>query len=120
LQSLQVYPDNVYLQTIAGKCLNEIYKRQKNHTLGLAIDLPDPEFNKSYNSFLHFLQNRRLTEVAALSYYFLLQYQTPSSTANEEFTRELILSKINFDKADERQQWMDFYKKNFPNSKYNF
>jgi len=120
LQTLQVYPDDLYLQTMAGKCLNEIYDRQKNHTLGTVIDLPNPEFNKSYNSFLHFLQNLRLPEVAALSYYFLLQYQTPSNTSNEEFTRELILSKVNFDKTDEKQQWMDFYRKNFPTSKYNF
>jgi hypothetical protein len=109
----------VYLQTTIGKCLNEIYRRQKNHTLGKAIDLPDPELNKSYNDFLHFLQNLRLTEVAALAYYFLGQYQG-RSTASAEFTRELITSKGNFDKQGEKQQWIDFYKKNFPTTTYNF
>jgi hypothetical protein len=119
LQTLKLYPDDVYLQTITGKCLNEIYTRQKNHTLGKAIDLPDPELNKSYNDFLHFLQNLRLTEVAALSYYFLGRYQA-RSTNNAEFTKELIVSKANFDQQEEKQQWIDFYKKNFPNGNHQF
>lgn len=119
LQTLQVYPEDVNIQTIAGKCLNEIYARQKNHTLGKVIDLPDPELNKSYNSFLHFLQNLRLIEVAALSYHFLSRYQA-TSTTSEGFTKELIISKANFDRQEEKQQWIQFYKKNFPNSNQNF
>ena len=119
LQTLKVRSDDVHLQTIVGKCLNEIYTRQKNHTLGKAIDLPDPDLDNSYNTFLHFLQNLRLTEVAALSYYFLAQYQSSSST-NAEFTKELIVSKANFDKQEEKQKWIEFYKKNFPTTNYNF
>jgi hypothetical protein len=92
--------------------INQIYTHQKEHTLGTVVDLPAPEFESSYNNFLRFIQNLRLTEVAAISYYFMMQHQT-QSYSNETFLQALIESKDHFDKATEKQQWVDYYKKTF-------
>ena len=40
LQMLQYFPGNEYLTINVGKCLNEIYKAQKNHELGKLVDSP--------------------------------------------------------------------------------
>jgi Zn-dependent protease with chaperone function len=71
LQELKVYPQDVYLTTMVGKCLNELYGHQKKHELGKVADLPNPHFDEEYNSLLRMIQNLRLQELAALSYYFL-------------------------------------------------
>jgi hypothetical protein len=106
------FPDDVFLQAAVGRGLNQIYTHQKEHTLGTVVDLPAPEFESSYNNFLRFIQNLRLTEVAAISYYFMMQHQT-QSYSNETFLQALIESKDHFDKATEKQQWVDYYKKTF-------
>jgi len=71
LEMIQIYPGDPYLNTIIGKCLNELYTTQKNHTLSKIVDLPNPEHDIEYNSLLHMIQNLRLREIAALSFYFL-------------------------------------------------
>jgi len=71
LEMIQLYPMDPYLNTIAGKCLNELYISQKNHTLGKIVDLPNPENDLKYNSLLYMIQNLRLREIAALSFFFL-------------------------------------------------
>jgi predicted Zn-dependent protease len=112
LEMYGAFPDDVFLQAAVGKGLNQIYTHQKEHTLGTVVDLPAPEFESSYNNFLRFIQNLRLTEVAAISYYFMMQHQT-QSYSNETFLQALIESKDHFDKATEKQQWVDYYKKTF-------
>ena len=114
-----LYPDDIFVQAAIGKGLNEIYTRQKEHTLGKVIDLPSTEYEPSYNNFLHLLQNIRLSEVAALSYYFLTQYQA-KSTLTEEYVKALIESTDHFEKFGEKQEWIDYYRKNFPQGKHQF
>ena len=119
LEMLHFYPDNAYLHAAIGKCLNTIYINQKKHQLGNMIDLPNPRFEERYNTLLNFIQNLRLQEVAALSYYFLFKEANRFST-NEDFVYALIISKDNFNRPEEKKQWINFYKTNFPKGKYTF
>jgi len=119
LQMLQFNKSNPYLMAMVGKCLNRIYTAQMNHELGKITDLPNPAFDDEYNYLLRLLQNVRLTELSALSYYFLKQNQE-TGKSSEEFVAALIQSKENFEKPDEKKQWIDYYHKQFQNRKYNF
>jgi hypothetical protein len=119
LEMLDEHPGDAKLQGMVGKCFNEIYKNQKSHTLSTIVDLPGPGFNQSYNALLRLIQNLRLSEVAALSYYFLKQHETISIN-NEDFVAALITSKEHLGKEQERQQWVDFYQQKFPKGNHQF
>ena len=119
LEMLHFYPDNAYLHAVIGKCLNSFYVHQKNHQLRKYIDLPNPRYDERYNTLLNFIQNLRLQEYGALAYYFLFQYTNRFST-NEDFVYALIISKENFNKHEEKNHWLNFYKTNFPKGKYTF
>jgi len=108
-----------YTAALVGKCLNGLYAAQKNHELGRVADLPNPEFDEDYNQLLRLIQNVRLSELAALSYHFLEQ-QSGSAIQSEEFLAALITSKELFGKPEEKQQWVNYYQKNFSKRKYNF
>ena len=119
LQMLQYDKSNPYLMALVGKCLNKIYTAQMNHELGKITDLPNPAFDDEYNSLLRFLQNLRLTELSAISYYFLRQNEQIGKLS-EEYVAALIQSKDNFGKPEEKKEWIDYYHKQFQNRKYNF
>ena len=119
LQMLQYKKSNPYLMGLAGKCLNRIYAAQMNHELGKITDLPNPAFDDEYNSLLRLLQNVRLPELGALSYYFLKQNQE-TCKSSEEYVAALIQSKENFGKPEEKTEWINFYHRQFQNRKYNF
>lgn len=85
LEMLNHFPDTTYLHATIGRCLNEIYIKQKAHELGRIVDLPGPDFNEEYNKLLHLIQNTRLSEIASLSYYYLQQYQKTDSK-DQRFT----------------------------------
>lgn len=95
LQGLQVYPNDVYLTTMVGKSLNEIYTHQKSHELGKIVDRPAPHYNEEYNAVLRMIQNMRLQEIAAFSYYFLHHKEALFRT-NEEFNKTFSISKEHF------------------------
>jgi Zn-dependent protease with chaperone function len=95
LQGLQVYPDDVYLTTMVGKSLNEIYSHQKSHELDKIVDRPSPHYGEEYNAVLRMLQNMRLQEIAAFSYYFL-NPKEPLFRTNEEFNKTFSISKEHF------------------------
>jgi predicted metal-dependent hydrolase len=119
LQMLQVQPDNTWLITNTGRCINKLFTAQKNHTLTQITDLPSPYNEKNYNALLHFIQRVRLTDLGAISYYFLQAWQS-GLLANEDFLAALIESKANFNKPEEKQQLIETYKKQFPAGKYHF
>jgi len=80
LEMLDAFPDKTYLHATIGRCLNEIYSRQKAHELGKIVDLPMPEYTEEYNKLLRLIQNIRLREVASLCYYYMKQYQQTEDT----------------------------------------
>jgi Zn-dependent protease with chaperone function len=88
LQLLDQYPNNTYLITTIGKCLNKIYAAQKEHTLGLITDLPSIETENKYKHFLYFVGNMHLKDWASVSYYFLQQYEG-KIIGNNDFTKTL-------------------------------
>lgn len=119
LKKLSADPGNSILLGLAGRSLIKMYVSQKEHSLGKIIDLPNPGFNDDYNTLLKFLQNVRLTELAAIQYYFLQKHQD-TGKANEEFLGALIRSKEYFEKPEEKKVWIDYYYSQFPERKYSF
>jgi Zn-dependent protease with chaperone function len=95
MQMLQYFPGNAYLVANIGRCLNTMYKGQKNHELGKITDIPSPANEKKYDQFLKFIQKIRLGDIAAFSYYYLRGYQEKLA-ADKNFTMLLAESKINF------------------------
>ncbi len=55
--------------------LNNIYKRQKEHRLGMYIDSESRAFEEEYNQLLRMLYRLRLSEIAALSDNICSLYQ---------------------------------------------
>ena len=72
LQTGENVPLTVY--SIA-RCLNKLYEKQQQHTLGLAIDLENKRFPEDYNQLLRLLNKVRLDEIVSINYYFCRQRQ---------------------------------------------
>jgi Zn-dependent protease with chaperone function len=77
---LKRYPGNVYLVTLAGRCLNELYAKQQVHELNKIAELPSPYKEKNYNTLLEFIGRLSLTELSSLAYHFMNQYSSSFST----------------------------------------
>jgi Zn-dependent protease with chaperone function len=92
LQMLHAYPDDVYLNTMVGKCMNQIYTKQKAHELNTIAGLPNTKEKDQYNLLLQFIQNLRLADIAELSYNFLKQKEAMFSS-DTAFMAELRTSR---------------------------
>jgi Zn-dependent protease with chaperone function len=95
LEMVNAMPENVYLHTVIGKCLNAIYSSQKKHELGKIVDLPKSVLPEEYNNLLHLIQNLRLNEIAAISYYYMQQFSGKYDN-DSEFAATLKTSIENF------------------------
>jgi hypothetical protein len=74
LQMLQAN-ENISLAIYSvARCLNELYENQKNHMVGLTIDLENKAYPDDYNLLLRMLSRMRLDEIASLNYYFCKLY----------------------------------------------
>jgi len=119
LEMLQVRPNDLYLNGMAGMCLNAMYSAQKAHTLSKIVSLPAPGREKNYNAYLEFIQKIRLEDIAAFSYYMLLP-RSSSLVNTEDQLAAVINSKINFGKPEEAKEYISLYNKNYPSGKYKF
>ena len=109
-------PSNSYVNGVIGKCLARIYTAQKQYELGKIIDLPNDAFDEEYNKLLHLLQNIRLSDLAAITYYFM-EAHTLSGKQSETFLKALIKSKENFEKPEEAAHWTQYYNNQFSHKK---
>lgn len=119
LQMLASYPGDPYLIANTGRCLNRLYSAQKDHTLSKITDLPSPFNDPKYDKLLQCIQHLRLANIAAFSYYYLTAHEK-TMIHYEDFLEALIRSKEHFNKPEEKQTWVNFYKKQFPKGKYTF
>lgn len=120
--TLQMLPGNrsdAYLVSSTGRCLNEIYKAMKAHTLSKIVDPVTSSNDKKYNKLTRYIHQLRLSDVASISYFYLLVYQRELSV-HEDFLEALITSKINFNKPEEKKYWIEQYNKQFPDGRYKF
>jgi hypothetical protein len=108
-----------YLVSSTGRCLNEIYKAMKALTLSKIVDPVTSSNDKKYNKLIRYIHQLRLSDVASISYFYLLVYQAQLSV-HEDFLEALITSKINFNKPEEKKYWTEQYQKLFPEGKYKF
>jgi len=116
LQMHKADPSNSYVNGMIGKCLARIYTAQKQHELGKIIELPNAAFDEEYNKLLHLLQNIRLSDLAAINYYFM-EAHTLSGKQSETFLKALIKSKENFEKPEEAAYWLQYYNNQFSHKK---
>lgn len=72
LQSGEETPMAVYS---VARCLNEIYEKQQQHKLGMAIDKENKNFPEDYNLLLRLLDKIRLDEIASINANFCRKYQ---------------------------------------------
>jgi Peptidase family M48 len=94
MELYEQYPDNAYIVATIGKCFNLMYDNQKNHTLNNIVSLPHPLGEKNYNTLLDFIQNIKLQDMAAISYFFLKQYESRFA-ADKDFAAAFNKSKTN-------------------------
>jgi len=87
-------PTNAYVVATIGKCFNEFYENQKNHTLNNIVSLPSPLGEKNYNALLEFIQKISLRDMAAIGYFFLKQHETEFA-ADKDFAAAFNQSRIN-------------------------
>ncbi|WP_203257520.1 M48 family metalloprotease [Hyunsoonleella ulvae] len=72
---LENYPDNAYLLKYVGLNFNEIYNAQKAYTLNRYVEKLNPqEQSDSYNLFLNFIWNLRLSEMKTIADYYTSIY----------------------------------------------
>jgi len=74
LQMLQANENTSLAIYSVARCLNELYENQKNHRVGLTIDLENKVYPDDYNLLLRMLSRLKLDEIASLNYYFCKQY----------------------------------------------
>ncbi len=89
--TLQLYPQqpgNIWLATTLAKTMNHLYKAQAGHRLGNLIEQPGDSPTPEYEEWLRYLQNVRLSEMAAVHYRYLdkIAARVPENTA---FRQEL-------------------------------
>ena len=58
-----------------ARCLNQLYKKQKNHTLGLAVETENRKLPADYNLLLRMISRLKLDEIASLNYFFCRHYR---------------------------------------------
>jgi Zn-dependent protease with chaperone function len=111
------FPDNIYAHAMIVKCLYQLYKAQKNHSLGKHLELPDPRFPENYDRFLSFNHALRLFEMANIAYHYAIS-RPEHFYQDEEFVHALwMVSKFDFSKVD-AEKVRDDYEEMFPNGKY--
>jgi hypothetical protein len=82
---------------MVGRCLNELYIAQKNHTLGKITDLPGRDKEPGYNKLLNVIQNLRLQEIASIAYHFLQPWEARFA-GDRDFQQVWSTSKEHFNK----------------------
>ncbi len=111
------YPNNVYVHSMISQCLYQLYRNQKNHTLGKVLTLPDPRFEENYDRFLTFVHNLRLMELASLSYHYTMTKKDMYGT-NEDFLYACWLNSQSEISQEDPARIKAEYLSIFPSGKY--
>lgn len=93
--SLQMIHENRFLPYAVysvARCLNRMYEEQKNHHLGLYIDVENKLYNKDYNLLLRMIGRIRLNELALLNLHFCGAYAEQMKTY-DAFEKEYNIAK---------------------------
>ncbi len=93
--SLQMLQANKHIPLAVysiARDLNLIYKRQKEHQLGLIIDSESRYFTEEYNTLLRMLYRLRLNEIAGLNANFCSFYQQQMKNY-QDFEEEMTKAK---------------------------
>lgn len=88
LQMLQAGENlSVAIPSIA-RCFNLMYKKQKEHAVGLSLDAEGKDFPADYNELLRMLNRIRLEEIAAINTRFCKKYEAEMA-GNKVFENEM-------------------------------
>ncbi|HEX8059380.1 MAG TPA: M48 family metallopeptidase, partial [Cyclobacteriaceae bacterium] len=117
IQLSMLYPNDPWLKAMTGRCLYQIYTRQKNHTLRTSVDLPDPLYSEGYNRLLTFIHGLRLAELESITYQYMTS-QPEAVYTNEDFIYSLwLVSSFKISQMDP-DKVRDDYSSLFPNGTY--
>jgi hypothetical protein len=75
------------------RCLNLLYRHQKDHTLGTVTDKETRYYDKKYNLLLRMIDRLKLDEIADLSFQFAKKYNHLS--VYKEFADEMRIAQEN-------------------------
>lgn len=117
LTQLQEQPADVFLNALAGRCLNALYAAQRDHVFSRYVQAPRIGTEPGYKRWLQFLNTLRLRELAALAYHFL-NTREPAFRQDEEFLYQLLSAATNLDLPAEAAQLKADYLRRFPKGKY--
>ena len=117
LKSLQNRPDNVFLKALIAQCLNDIYDAQKEHTLAKIVSIPKGDQSTKYATFLRFLNNMSLSEIAAVNFYYLNK-QGKSYLTDEFYLFNFVIAAKNAAKTKEFDTLKALYLSSFTKGKY--
>ncbi len=118
LQLLELYPDDIYLNTIIGKCLNAYRLARLNHEGSNYVPpASNDDSDDAYNQIVLFLNNLRTRDIAKLGYYFMAN-KNPKFLKEETFLYYLYLHAKAAKKIEQTQQLVAQYNQQFPEGKY--
>lgn len=111
------YPDEVWLHAMIGKNLYQLYVAQSTHQLSESLDQPGQKHDESYDRFLSFVHQLRLSELENMAYQYVIS-QKEEYFADEDFIytvwlcSKLKISKLSSFAIEEE------YNAKFPKGKY--
>jgi uncharacterized protein YnzC (UPF0291/DUF896 family) len=88
LLQLQAGENVQYAAYAVIRCLNEIYKKQKEHTLGLAIDKESKFYTRDYNELLRMIDRLKLHEITSINLRLCNKYK-PIMADHKDFFIEM-------------------------------
>jgi predicted Zn-dependent protease len=111
------YPEDVWLHSMIGKCLYQLYQNQANHELGKVLELPGQHNEENYDRLLTFIHQLRLTELENIAYFYIIN-QNETYFSDEEFLYTAWLaSSLKISKLSPHAVAED-YRMKFPEGKY--
>lgn len=114
---LHQYPDNIYLNTMLVRCLNQIHIAQSNHTLSKYIDKAETYEDNNYKQTLLFIKNIKPKELANLCYYYLKDRKEKCQDKEDFIYASFLSSRMLGNEAD-KEKWKQIYLGKFPEGKF--
>ncbi len=119
-QAFQVrarHPENPYAITMSAIGFARLNYLQSIHKVQTEVSLPDKEYEKSYNNFITFLNNVRMSESNSLGYWTI----NPSKKEwmnIEDYVFANYYTSLQLKKEDETKKYKSDYLNKFPKGKY--
>ena len=119
-QAFQVrtrYPDNPYALTMSALGFARLNYLQSIHKVQTEVSLPDKDYEISYNNFISFLNNIKMSESSSLGYWMINPPKSEWLNFEDYLFTNYYIS-LQFKKEEESKKYKSEYLKIFPEGKY--